>query len=103
MAGQAEVKGDELLGIAKKMNRELEELPLHSHSAIVEALRVCMQHRQIAMQRAEHERQVEMQQRELDQREEALKLERRQVELAQASEDRARATQMTAGPALVKQ
>lgn len=99
MAGQAEVKGDELFGIAKKMNRELEELPLHTHSAIVEALRLSMQHRQIAMQRAEHEAQIERQNKQIE-------IQQNQLKLAQAADERAARAELKAaeaGPQLVTQ
>jgi hypothetical protein len=89
MAGQTEVKGDELFGIAKKFNRELEELPLHTHSAIVEALRISVQHRQIAMQRAEHEA-------EMERRNQQIELQKKQVDLAMRAEERAAAAEVAA-------
>lgn len=69
----AELSSAEMFGIAKKVNQDLEALPLHTHSAIVEMIRVGMQHRQLAMQRedaekkaAQEEHMIRMRQQQLD-------------------------------------
>lgn len=71
-----EVTAEQMYGIAKKFNKEMEDFPLHSHSAIVELVRVGMQHRSLAVQRAEQEAQIARQ-------EQALDLQRQQMEFAQ--------------------
>lgn len=60
-----EIKSDEVFGIAKKMNRELEALPLHTHSAIAELVKVGVQHRNLAMQHASQQEQKSQQERVL--------------------------------------
>jgi hypothetical protein len=49
---QQELSSSEMYGIAKRINNELEVLPMHTHSAICEMIRVGMQHRNLAMQAA---------------------------------------------------
>ena len=65
MTNQQEITSDELFGIAKKVNRELETLPLHTHSAIVNMITTGMQHRQLAMQAANQQEQMALKDRSL--------------------------------------
>jgi len=89
-----------MFGIAKKIDNELNDLPLHTHQAIVQMISVGAQHRQVAMQRKEHEEQMERQKQALEQNEARLKLE-------QLANERAAAAQAHAAlkpqPELVKQ
>ena len=41
----------EMFGTAKKINNDLEQLPLHTHGALVNLLTTAFQHRQVGMQR----------------------------------------------------
>lgn len=50
-----------ILGISKKMNKELEELPLHEHATLITLLNSLMQMRQIAMQIEQQKQQAEAQ------------------------------------------
>lgn len=81
-----ELKSDELYGVAKKINRELEDLPLHQHSAVVELVRVGMQVRAIGFERAEKEQQMAQRDRQLQLQEQQLKLAQAAAERAQADE-----------------
>lgn len=56
---------DEMYGIAKKFNRELEAFPMHTHSAIVEMVRVGMQHRNLVLQNEQNLKQQQQQERVL--------------------------------------
>lgn len=51
------MSSDEMYGLAKKMNRDLEQLPLHTHGAIIQLVNIAFEHRKLAMQRAEKEKQ----------------------------------------------
>jgi len=62
-----------LFGVAKKLTKELEELPLHTHAAVISLMNSALQHRQIALQ-------ADMQQKQADaQREVYEQAERRQA------------------------
>jgi hypothetical protein len=82
-----EITPDEMYGIAKKFNHEMDELPIETHSAIVELIRVGRDHRNIQMQRADAERReaeqkaaqeraYEMQQKQLAQNQAILEADR---------------------------
>jgi hypothetical protein len=73
MAAQ-ELAPEELYGIAKRIDRELEALPLHTHSAICEMVRCGMQHRQLAMQAAHQQEQKDQQTRQLNLQEQHMKM-----------------------------
>lgn len=60
---QQELSSSELFGIAKRINNELEALPLHTHAAIVQLVTVGRDHRNIAMQHANKVAQEEAQER----------------------------------------
>jgi hypothetical protein len=62
---QQEITNDEMYGITKKISRELEALPLHTHHAIVELLKVGKDHRNLAMQFANQQEQKTQQERVL--------------------------------------
>lgn len=79
---QQEITSDEMYGIAKKFNRELEAFPMHTHSAICEMIRVGMQHRNLAMQAAN-------QQEQKDQQDRVLKFQEHQMKMQQEAADRA--------------
>lgn len=76
-----EVSSDEMYGIAKKFNAQMDELPMHTHSAICELIRVGMQHRNLAMQKADKDRADAMNQQALDNQS-------RQIELMKAEHER---------------
>jgi len=67
-----EVSSSEMTGIAKKMNGDLEGLPLHTHLAIVEMVKVLADHRNLTMKVAFQKSQQEQQERALSQQREAL-------------------------------
>lgn len=69
----------------KKFNRELEQLPMHTHSAICELIRVGMQHRNLAMQAAAQAAGIEQQNK-------ALKIREQEVSLATMAAQRAEST-----------
>lgn len=62
---QQELSADEMYGISKKINRELEVFPLYTHSAIVQMVKVGVEHRNLAMQAANHHEQKAQQERVL--------------------------------------
>ena len=47
------LSSEELYGTAKKWTRELEQLPLHSHGAVIQALNIAFEHRNLSMKREE--------------------------------------------------
>lgn len=71
----------EMYGIAKKFNEQMLDYPMHTHSAIVEMVRVGMQHRNLCEQADDRKRQSAMQER-------ALQIQEQQVELARGEADR---------------
>lgn len=79
------MRSEELYGIAKKMNGQLEELPLHQHSAVVEMVKVGMQARALGEQHAAQEAQRAMQERQLAATEAQIKLAEQQAQERQAS------------------
>lgn len=79
---QQELTSAELFGIAKKFNSELEQFPMHSHSAIVEMVRVGMQHRNLAMQDADRREANDRQER-------ALKIQENHLQNQKHEEDKA--------------
>lgn len=92
---QQELSSDEMYGIAKKFNRELEQLPMHTHSAICELIRVGMQHRNLAMQAAAQAAGIEQQNK-------ALKIREQEVSLATMAAQRAESTAVRAQVAEVQ-
>lgn len=86
MAGQAELRSEELYGIAKKMNAQLEDLPLHQHSAVVEMVKVGMQARALGEQHAAQQAQREMQERQLAATEAQIKLAQEQAQRQRSEE-----------------
>lgn len=83
-----EITSDEIFGIAKKFNRELDALPMHTHSAICEMVRVGMQHRNLAMQDADRREKA-------DREERVLKIQEYQIEQHKKTQDAAIAATMT--------
>lgn len=75
-----ELTSDEMYGIAKKFNREMEEFPLHTHSAITELIRCGMQHRQLAMKAEAQEQQIAQENRVLAIREHEMEQVRKRQE-----------------------
>lgn len=86
-----EITSDEMYGIAKKFNQQMEELPMHTHSAIIELIRVGMQHRNLAMQKADKDRNDAMQQQ-------ALNNQTQQIELMKAEAARRAAENLQSAP-----
>jgi hypothetical protein len=82
-----------MFGIAKKFNNEMEQFPLHTHSAICELIRVGMQHRNLAMQAQKNAKDEE-------QRERALRIEEGNLRLIQEQERRTAAANL-GGPQVV--
>jgi hypothetical protein len=70
---------DEMYGIAKKVNREFSEYPLHTHAALSQLISIGFQHRQVAEQRAEKLEHDKLQERDLKLREQATELMRAQT------------------------
>ena len=87
-----EVDSDTMYGIAKKFNREMEAFPMHTHSAIVELVRVGMQHRSLAMAKADKDKNDELQER-------AVKTREQEVQLMQAHQARQDAANLAEQPA----
>jgi hypothetical protein len=86
---QQQLSSDEMYGIAKKINRELEQFPMHTHSAIVEMVRVGMQHRNLGMQADVQAKQQEQQERMLKMQEQ-----QQQAQLAQMAAQREAASRI---------
>lgn len=72
----------EMFGTAKKINNDLEQLPLHTHGALVNLLTTAFQHRQVGMQR-EDALQKQRQQEQM------LALQERQMALAEKRQQEA--------------
>lgn len=70
-----------MYGIAKKFNQQMEQFPMHTHSAIVEMVRVGMQHRNLQMQREDKERADALHERQ-------MKLAEQQMALAREHQER---------------
>jgi hypothetical protein len=77
-----ELSSEELYGIAKRINKELEAFPMHTHSAILEMARVGMQHRNLAMQAQNNAEQKEQQDRVLAIQEHQVRMQREQADRA---------------------
>jgi hypothetical protein len=84
---QQQLSSDEMYGIAKKINRELEQFPMHTHSAIVEMVRVGMQHRNLGMQ-------ADVQAKQQEQQERMLKMQAQLAQLAQMAAQREAASRI---------
>lgn len=57
---------EKVSGISKKLAKELEDLPLQTHAAVVEILGVLLKHRHANLQMLQQEAQQEIQQRQMD-------------------------------------
>lgn len=79
---QQELTSDEMFGIAKKFNRELEQFPMHTHSAICEMVRVGMQHRNLAMQDSDRREANDRQERTLKLQEQHMQMQQDAAEKA---------------------
>jgi hypothetical protein len=79
---QQELSSEEIYGIAKRINKELEVTPMHTHSAICEMIRVGMQHRNLAMQAQNNADQKEQQDRVLAIQEHQVRMQREQADKA---------------------
>lgn len=84
MADASVMSSAEMFGTAKKFNHDLEQLPLHTHGAIVSLLNNAFQHRQVAMQHEEKLRQQSMQERQMALAESQLALQRERQQAADA-------------------
>lgn len=89
---QQEISSEEVFGIAKRINKELEAFPIYTHSAIVELVTVGKDHRNLVLKAAE------MNFRN-DQQERIIRLKEFEMQAEQKRQDAAVAQQM--GPALV--
>ncbi len=83
---EAEIRPEELLGIAKKVSLEWDKLPLHTHGALIQLVNVVFEHRKLTLQRAEKQAQD-------DQRERMLAMQEKQTLLAEEHNKRERAMQ----------
>ncbi len=92
-----EIRSEEMYGIAKKFNQEMEALPMHTHSAIVEMVRVGMQHRNLKMQKEDKDKQDAMNERVVALQEQHMALARDEAERNAAREV------LEPGPELVRQ
>jgi hypothetical protein len=84
---QQNLSSNEMYGIAKRINNELEEFPMHTHSAIVEMVRVGMQHRNLTMQADQNAKTAGLQER-------ALKVQEQQTQLARMAQERESASRI---------
>ncbi len=75
MPNETPLSSAELFGMSKRINNELEELPIQTHSALLQMLNVGLQHRNLCEQRKEKLRQDAMQQQALDNQSKAIQLE----------------------------
>lgn len=92
MPNQQELSSDEMYGIGKRINRELEAFPLHTHGAIMQMVTVGFQHRNEVMKHAHMQQQQDAQERILRIKEHEMDMQR------QANEQNAAAA---LGPLLV--
>lgn len=98
-----------MYGIAKKFNKEMEDLPIYTHSAVVEMIRVGMQHRDLKMQAEDRARKeafhAEQAEQQRLQNERAIKAQEEYVALEKARQQQtdAERLKLAPGPTLVAQ
>ena len=85
---QQEISSNEVFGISRKLNNELDGLPIHAHGVIVEMLKNAFEYRNIGMKKAFQDQQVAQQERVL-----AL----REAELAKSQADKIQPHLVNAG------
>lgn len=78
-----QISTEEMFGIAKKFALQLKSFPMETESAIVEMVRVSMQHRNLQMQREQQQAEMDNRQRETAMREQQLEL----MRMAQQRQD----------------
>lgn len=83
------LSSEELYGTAKKWTRELEQLPLHSHGAVIQAMNIAFEHRNMTMKREEQMRVARLQEAQVDNQRRAIELQERQQQMRDADEMRA--------------
>lgn len=79
-----EMRSAELYGTAKKITNELEELPLHTHGAMIQLLNIAYEHRRIGAQHAEKLRQDALQERQVAVQEQMVRFQQQQAQKADA-------------------
>ena len=78
------LSSEELYGTAKKWTRELEQLPLHSHGAVIQALNIAFEHRNLSMKREEALRMQRLQEAQIDNQRRAIEMQERQQQARDA-------------------
>lgn len=79
-----ELSSAEMYGTAKKINNDLEQLPLHTHGAMIQLLNIAFEHRKLAMAREEKLRQDALQERQMKFQEEMMQRQREAAQRADA-------------------
>lgn len=80
MPSETPLTSAELFGMSKRINNELEELPIQTHSALLQLLNVALQHRNLCEQRKEKLAQDARQQQALDNQSAMVKMQQQQME-----------------------
>ena len=78
-----ELSSEEIYGIAKKINLQLEPFKLHTHSAIIEMVRVGLQHRQLDCERQNKTKMDDERARALTLQEQHTQLQMHEMQLQQ--------------------
>lgn len=85
MQGEGQpLTSEELYGTAKKWTRELEQLPLHSHGAVIQAMNIAFEHRNMTMKREEVLRQQRLQEQQVENQRRAIELQEKRQQTADA-------------------
>jgi hypothetical protein len=71
-----QITTEEMFGIAKKFALQLKQFPMETESAIVEMIRVSMQHRNLQMQREQQLAEMELKNRHVAMQEKQIELQR---------------------------
>jgi hypothetical protein len=79
-----EMRSAELYGTAKKITNDLEDLPLHSHGAMIQLLNIAYEHRRLGAQHAEKLRQDALEERQTAVQEQMIRSRQEQQQKADA-------------------
>ena len=79
-----ELSSAEMYGTAKKITNDLEDLPLHTHGAMIQLINIAYEHRKLGMAREEKLRQEAVQERQLAMQEQMMQMQRERQQKADA-------------------
>lgn len=76
----------EMFGVVKNIDKQLEQFPIPTHSAMVQLLTIAFNHRNQSAQYADHQQSMNMKQQELNQQKDMIELERNRQNAGIASQ-----------------